>query len=187
MASKNPTTEEPTEENTAPPSDANGTNIDPAAGRDVIASGAAAPTHDTGHDAGLSDLDARVPKDAVPLAATTLTVDDPKQPLGSLPDTATTAATVSQPLTIDTGQPSPASDKRLTDAVIPTKPGGANLQDVHDDKTKNIVSEAPKRNYDGLVNQLDLKWAEFKHFASMITGDLDGEMGEVLTLVREHL
>lgn len=179
--------EEPTEENTAP-NGAPATNLDPVQGRDVIADTGNAPTHDTDHEQGLSALDARVPGDAAPLAASTVTVDDPKEPLGSLPDTATTAETVTRSMTIDTDISDRAtSDKGLTDAVIPTKPGGADLDDVVNDATKEVISRAPVRGSEGLINQLDLKWAELKHFASTITGDLDGELGEVLKLVREHL
>ena len=73
------------------------------------------------------------------------------------------------------------------DAIIPTKPGGADIDDVANDVTKDVISRAPPRGHEGLVNQLDLKWAELKHFASTITGDVDGELGKVLDLVREHL
>lgn len=163
-----------------------GGQIDPVQGRDVIGGGATAPTHDTEHEAGLSDLDARVAGDAAPLNAASVTVDDPKDPLGSLPDTATTAETVSQPLTINTDV-SDRAPPTLSDAVIPTKPGGADLEDVLDDKTKDVVSRAPARGHEGLINELDLKWAELKHFASTIAGDIEGELGAVLKLVREHL
>ena len=161
---------------------------DPLAGRDVIAgTDTQTPSHDTAHESGLSDVDARVPGDAAPLGGSSATVDAPKDPLGSLPDTATTTETVSLPKTIDTNVSDRSPDKGLTDAVIPTKPGGADQQDVLDDATKDVVSKAPKRAEEGLINQFDLKWSELKHFVSTIQGDIDGELGDILAFVRSKL
>lgn len=154
-----------------------------------VAAPAAAPPHDTEHDSGLAPQDARVPGDAGPLtAAAPVVVDAPKDPLGSLPDTAETTETVATPFTINTDLSRGDSDAAtLGDAIIPTKPGGADLEDVLDDATKDVVSRAPARTHEGLVNQLDMKWAELKHFVSTVTGDIDGELGDVLSFVRAKL
>jgi hypothetical protein len=162
----------------------------PELSADAAAAADAEATHDTEHDHGLTQTDARVRGDAVPVVAATAILQDEKQPLGSLPDTATATATVAEPLTINTdvsvradAEPAPA----LGDAIIPTKPGGADVDDVLDDNTKDVVSKAPARANEGLVNQLDLKWSELKHFVSTVTGDVDGELGDVLAFVRAHL
>lgn len=161
-----------------------------AAAADAGAAAAVAqPTRDTDHDSGLAPLDARVPGDAAPLtAAAPIVVDAPKDPLGSLPDTAETTKTVTSPFTINTDLSRGDTDAAtLGDAIIPTKPGGADLEDVLDDATKDVVSRAPARTHEGLVNQLDMKWAELKHFVSTVTGDIDGELGDVLSFVRAKL
>ncbi len=159
---------------------------DPVGDRKILAGDqASAASHDTKHETGLSDQDARVAGDAAPLAGGTVIVEDKKEPLGSLPDTARTTEDVSRPLTLDTDV-SDRPNAGLTDAVMPTKPGGADMQDVLDDHAKDVVSKAPKRSSEGLVADLDLHWSEFKHKVSMVTGDLDGELGAAIDLARSQ-
>lgn len=166
-----------------------------APGASVAPAAPAVPTRDTKHDAGLAPQDARVPGDAAPLtAAAPAVVDAPKEPLGSLPDTAETTETIIAGNTFAPGSyfggainTTRDEAPTLGDAIIPTKPGGADLEDVLDDATKDVVSRAPARTHDGLINQLDMKWSELKHFVSTVTGDADGELGEVLAFVRAKL
>lgn len=49
----------------------------------------------------------------------------------------------------------------------------------------DAVSAAPARPHDSLVSQLELRWAELKYFVSGLEGELDGELGKVLSFVRE--
>jgi len=182
----------PAEDPFVPPTTAEDAPLAPAA--PTIAAEAEA-THNTEHEQGLSDQDARVPGDAVPVPRGDVSVDAPKEPLGSLPDTATETDRAALPAlaggVLNTAADDAADLKpigtKLKDAVIPTKPGGADLQDVLDDKTKDVVSRAPLRDHEGLINQLDLKWAELKHLVATIEGELEGELGEVLELVRSKL
>jgi hypothetical protein len=60
----------------------------------------------------------------------------------------------------------------------------ADLEDAPADP--DAVSIAPPRNHESLVSQFAMKWSEVKAFAVHLTGDLDGELGEVLALVRKH-
>lgn len=51
----------------------------------------------------------------------------------------------------------------------------------------DAVSAAPARPHDGLVNQLELRWAELKYFVSQLEGEVEDELGEVLAFVRSKL
>lgn len=76
-----------------------------------------------------------------------------------------------------------AAEADASQAVDLIKPDA--LQDKPTDP--NAVSAAPPRPHDGLVAQLDLRWAELKYFVSQLDGDVEDELGEVLAFVRSKL
>jgi len=63
--------------------------------------------------------------------------------------------------------------------------GAGELQD--DPSDPDAVSVAPARPHQSLVDQLDLRWGEMKHFVRGLEGTVDGELGDVLTFVRSKL
>lgn len=62
---------------------------------------------------------------------------------------------------------------------------GAPLQDKPADP--DAVSAAPPRLHSSLVDQLELRWGELKNFVRALEGDVEGELGDVLTFVRAKL
>ena len=49
------------------------------------------------------------------------------------------------------------------------------------------VSAAPPRSHDVLYPALEIRWTELKDFVRTLQGDVDGDLGELLTFVRSKL
>lgn len=78
-------------------------------------------------------------------------------------------------------RPTP-SHADAAEAEAPAPAG--DLEDAPEDPA--AIDAAPPRNHESLVSQFALKWHEIKVFAAHLVGDIDGELGEVLSLARKY-
>lgn len=68
---------------------------------------------------------------------------------------------------------------------VPEQGATEPLEDAPTDP--EAVSAAPPRPHDSLVSALELRWIELKDFARPLVGEVEGELGELLTFVRSKL
>lgn len=83
----------------------------------------------------------------------------------------------------------PAADQPVADIPamtgVPEQPAAEPLADAP--TNPDAVSAAPPRPHDSLVSALELRWIELKDFARPLVGEVEGELGELLTFIRSKL
>lgn len=102
---------------------------------------------------------------------------------------AAAAAEVEQPTEVIEPVVEPASgDPALSPEQAMVQADAAEITPLADKPADpEAVSAAPPRPHQSLVDQLDLRWNELKDFASVLVGEVEGELGDVLTFVRSKL
>lgn len=63
---------------------------------------------------------------------------------------------------------------------------GGNVEDIDHEGDPDVVSASPPRPHDAIVSALKLRHAELLDFTRNLEGDCEGEIGELLTLLRSH-
>lgn len=61
------------------------------------------------------------------------------------------------------------------------------LEDVDHTDDATVVSAAPPRPHGSIVNQLQLRFEEMIDFVRPLDGEIDGELGDLLTFIRAKI
>lgn len=108
-----------------------------------------------------------------------------EQPVEDTPDEDPAPTPAEQP-----EQEAPAADPAPVPDIpsmqgVPEETPPAPLEDAP--TNPDAVSAAPPRPHDSIVSALELRWIELKDFARPLVGEVEGELGELLTFVRSKL
>ena len=115
----------------------------------------------------------------------------PSTPVADAPMQDATVDQPAEPAPVEApaAEPAPATDAPAADIPAMTGVPEATAAEPLADAPTNpeAVSAAPPRPHDSLVSALELRWIELKDFARPLVGEVEGELGELLTFVRSKL